>query len=310
MESNHGMKGGPDGVLRRRLAVPLAVLAALTLSTMMCLSLGGGSSGGTESGQDVAATVEALQAELANAQATAAAAGVEVPPTAAQPAGGEPTQEPAAVAPGAKVEDSFDTDAGTFALGEGIQLQNGGLLLGPFEQCAEDVAAFDSPIDCNAVCLTCGANLTNYHMQTDISFAEGLSDKQWGVILRFADEDGDGLLDREDYLLVIGFDVYDNAWSIFYHVPDALAPWYHVKSGKAGLRGQNLPNRFEATASKNGRMIEIRLNDKRLVLLTADAPQPGETLIKDWAESGAVGFVDLGRRVQARYDNFVLEPLP
>jgi hypothetical protein len=221
----------------------------------------------------------------------------------------EPTEQIAA-APGEKVEDGFDSDIGTFALAEGVQVQDGALILGPFDQCAEDVAAFDSPIDCNAVCLTCGASLTNYHMQADISFAEGLSDKQWGVILRFVDEDGDGLLDREDYLLVIGFDVYDNAWSIFYHIPDALAPWFHVKSGKAGLRGQNLPNRFEATASDGGRMIEVRLNDKRLVLLTADAPQPGETLIKDWAESGAVGFVALGRRVQARYDNFVLEPMP
>lgn len=309
MESDKTIKGVVGEALRRRLAVPLTVLAVLALSTMMCLSLGGSSTDVTDTTQDVSATLEALQQELANAQATAGAAGAVMPPTAASGQGPEPT-EAAPVAPGAKVEDGFDSDIGTFALGEGIQIQNGALLLGPFEQCAEDVAAFDVPLDCNAVCLTCGANLTNYRMQADISFAEGLSDKQWGVILRFVDENGDGLLDREDYLLVIGFDVFDNAWSIFYHIPDALAPWYHVKSGAAGLRGQNLPNRFEAIASNEGRMIEIRLNDKRLVLLTADAPQPGETLIKDWAASGSVGFANLGRRVQARFDNFVLEPLP
>jgi hypothetical protein len=309
MDSEERNSGGLGGGLRRRLVIPLTVLAVLALSTMMCLSLGGSSTEGTDANQDVAATLEALQQELANAQATAAAAGIAAPPTSAPAEQGEPTRAMAA-APGEKVEDGFDSDMGTFALGEAVQIQNGALLLGPFDQCAEDVAAFDSPINCNAVCLTCGANLIDYHMQADISFADGLSDKQWGVILRFADANGNGLLDREDYLLVIGFDVYDNAWSIYYHIPDALSPWYHVKSGAAGLRGQNLPNRFEATASNNGRMIEIRLNDKRLVLLTADAPQPGETLIKDWAESGAVGFVDLGRRVQARFDNFVLEPMP
>jgi hypothetical protein len=309
MESCETIKGNKGRELRRRLTIPLAVLAALALSTMMCLSLGGSPSNAVDTNGDVSGTLEALQQQLADAQATVEAAGAAVPPTAATGGEEEPTQEMAA-APGGKVEDGFDSDIGTFATGEGVQIQNGSLLLGPFEQCAEDVAAFDTPINCNAVCLTCGAALTNYHLQADISFADGLSDKQWGVILRFADENGNGLLDREDYLLVIGFDVYDNAWSIFYHIPDALAPWFHVKSGAAGLRGQNLPNRFEATASNNGRMIEIRLNDKRLVLLTADAPQPGETLIKDWGESGAVGFVDLGRRVQARYDNFVLEPLP
>ncbi len=309
MDSEERNNGGLGGGPRRRLLIPLTVLALLALSTMMCLSLGGSSTEGTDASQDVSATLEALQQELANAQATAGAAGVAVPPTAAPPEPGEPTEQMAA-APGEKVEDSFDSDIGTFSLSEGVQIQNGALLLGPFEQCAEDVAAFDSPIDCNAVCLTCGTNLTNYRMQADIAFADGLSDKQWGVILRFVDENGNGLLDREDYLLVIGFDVYDNAWAIYVHIPDAVAPWFHVKSGKAGLRGQGNPNRFEATASNNGRMIDIRLNDKRLVLLTADAPQPGETLIKDWAESGSVGFVDLGRRVQARFDNFVLEPLP
>jgi hypothetical protein len=308
MDPEDKFKGGRSGRLPRRVIVPLTVLAALALSSMMCLSLGGSSSPETNATEDVSATVQALQQELANAQATAGAAGIAPAPTSVPAEQAQPTE--AMAAPGEKVEDGFDADLGTFALSDAVQIQNGALLLGPFDQCAEDVAAFDRPIDCNAVCQTCGANLTDYHMQADVSFADGLSDKQWGVILRFVDENGNGLLDREDYLLVIGFDVYDNAWSIYYHIPDALAPWYHVKSGKAGLRGQNLPNRFEATASKNGRMIEIRLNDKRLVLLTADAPQPGETLIKDWAESGAVGFVDLGRRVQSRFDNFLLEPMP
>jgi hypothetical protein len=309
MDSGHRNSGGLGGGLRRRLIIPLTALAALALGTMMCSSLGGSSAEGTDTSQDISATLEVLQQELADAQATAGAASAASPPTAAPTKEAEPTEQVAA-APGGRVEDGFDSDIGTFALSEGVQVQDGALLLGPFDQCAEDVAAFDSPIDCNAVCLTCGANLTNYRMQADISFADGLSDKQWGIILRFVDQNGNELLDREDYLLVIGFDVYDNAWAVYVHIPDAVAPWLLVKSGSAGLRSQGSPNLFEATASNDGRMIDVRLNDKRLVLLTADAPQPGETLIKDWADSGSVGFVDLGRRVQARFDNFVLEPMP
>lgn len=310
MDSEDAIMGGSAGTIRRRLYIPLATLALLALSTMMCLGLGGTPADQTDSGPDVAATLEALQAELASAKQTAEAAGAAQAPTSPPAEATEPSEAPIGAAPGGKVEDSFDSDIGTFGLGEGIQIQNGALLLGPFEQCAADVAAFDSPIDCNAVCLTCGANLTNYRMQADISFADGLSDKQWGVILRFVDENGNSLLDREDYLLVIAFDVFNNRWAVFVHYPDAVRPWLLVKSGPAGLRGQNAPNRFEATASRNGRMIDVFLNDKRLVLLTGDAPQPGETLIEGWIESGAVGFVDIGRRVQSRFDNFVLEPLP
>ena len=258
MEPNDGIKGGSGGIIRRRLYKPLAVLAVLALSTMMCLSLGGTPSDETGSGPDVAATLAALQTELANAQATVEAAGNTQPPTLAPSDSTEPTEPPAAAAPGQKVEDTFDSDLGTFALGEGIQIQNGSLLLGPFEQCAEDVAAFDSPINCNAVCLTCGANLTNYRMQADISFADGLSDKQWGIILRFVDENGNGLLDREDYLMVIGFDVFDNAWAIFVHVPNAVSlVSCKVRGGRIARPKQPEPLR--------GHRLQQRPDDRRPV---------------------------------------------
>jgi hypothetical protein len=307
MDSTDRKDSGFGGGLRRRLIMPLTVLAVLALSTMMCLSFGGSSTEGTDANQDVSATLEVLQQQLANAQATAAAAGQAAPATSA-PA--EPTQEAAAPRPGQMVEDSFDSDIGTFALGEGVQIQNGSLLLGPFDQCAGDAWAFDAPLDCNAVCLTCGSNLTNYNMAVDIGFSEGLSDKRFGVILRFVDENGDSMLDREDYLFLLGFDIYSNRWTSWVHLPDAVRPWYEVKAGTAGMRGQNNLNRLEVKSLNDGRMIDVFLNDKRLVKFTADAPQPGETLVKDWADSGAVGFLAIDRRVQARFDNFVLEPLP
>ena len=291
-----------------RLCIPLLLLVVIALSATACTL--GSSSDESESGPDVAATLAAMQVELDNAKATAEAASAAALPTAASADQVAPTEEIVAPVPGQMVEDRFDSDIGTFILTEGVQIQNGALLLGPFEQCAEDVAAFDAPVNCTAVCQICGSSLMNYRMELDISFADGLSDKGFGVVLRFVDHNGDMMLDREDYYLVLMFNTFENEWSIFVHVPDEVAPWYWVKSGSAGMRAQNAPNKLEVTASNGGRIIDIFLNDKRLVKLTADAPQPGETLIENWANSGAVGFAATGRRVTARYDNFVLEPLP
>jgi len=299
---------GPLGPRYQRLPVPLLALAIIALSTTMCTR--SSSSGGSDADTDVLGTLEAMQVELDNAKATAEAASGAAAPAATAAGQALPTEQAAAPAPGQRVEDSFDSDIGTFALGENVQIQSGALLVGPFEQCAEDVASFDAPVNCIAVCQTCGSELINYHMVLDISFADGLSDKGFGVVLRFDDQNGDMLLDREDYYLDFAFSAFENEWSIFIHVPDQVNPWFRVKSGPAGLRAQNAPNKLEITASNNGRLIDVFLNDRRLTKLTADAPQPGETLVEEWAESGAVGFTATGRRVQGRYDNFLFEPLP
>jgi len=100
----------------RRLYAPLAVLAMAALGTAMCAGLGGTPAEDTGANQDVAATLEALQAELANAQATVEAAGSSQPTISAPESPTEATPAPVA-APGEKVEDTFDSDIGTFALG-------------------------------------------------------------------------------------------------------------------------------------------------------------------------------------------------
>ena len=261
---------GPLGPRHQHLPVPLLALAIIALSTTMCSR--SSTSGGSEAGPDVAATLAAMQVELDNAKATAAAAGISLPPAATAAGQALPTEQAGAPAPGQSVEDRFDSDIGTFALGENVQIQNGALLMGPFQQCAEDVASFDAPVNCIAVCQTCGTDLVNYHMELDISFADGLSDKGFGVLLRFDDQNGDQMLDREDYYLDLAFNAFENEWSIFVHIPDEVNPWFRVKSGPAGLRARNAPNKLEVTASNSGRIIDIFLNDSRLAKLTADAP--------------------------------------
>src|SRR4030066_533145 len=103
----------------RRLYAPLLVLAMAALGTAMCAGIGGPPAEDTGANQDVAATLEALQAELANAQATVEAAGSSQPTISAPESPTEATPAPVA-APGEKVEDTFDSAIGTFALGGGV----------------------------------------------------------------------------------------------------------------------------------------------------------------------------------------------
>ncbi len=287
---------GPSTLRGRRF--PWVVLAALALASMVCTLPFSGN--GEEA--DLRATITALEAEL---EAVQAATGAEE----GAPAGQQPTRRPAE-SPGALIEDSFDSDRGTFPIAEGMQISDGAYLLGPFQECANDVGNFDNPVGCNAVCRACGANAANYRLKVQFTFEEGLTDRGYGVILRFLDEDQDAMLDYEDYLLALGFNSLENRFSLYVHVPNQIDPWRVVKSGQAGLLRPGRLNRLDITSTNSGRLMDIFLNHARILTLTADAPLPGETLVSDWADSGAVGFLILGRRVQARFDNFSFEPLP
>lgn len=281
---------------------PIIVLAALGLATMVCaLPLSG-----DNDEEDLPATIEALQAELESVRASG------FPGQGARPdqqQGNQPAQ-PRGGSSGALIEDTFELDLATFPLGEGMQVTDQAYLLGPFGQCANDVGNFDNPVGCTAVCQTCGTDLQDFRFNVQFSFEEGLSDRSFGVILRFVDEDQDAMLDYEDYLLALGFNTLANKFSVYLHIPNRIDPWSVVKSGQAGLLRPGRMNRLEITASNQGQRMEIFLNQGRILTLTADDPQPGETLVTEWVDNGAVGFLILGRGVQARFDNFSFEPLP
>jgi hypothetical protein len=248
--------------------------------------------------QDPASRIAELEAELqaARAEATAAAAAGE--------ADGEQAAAPSVL------EDSFEGDISTFQLGEGAALQDGALLLGPYPECANDVANFDQPVGCLVVCQSCDRNLSDYELRVGFTFEDGLSDREFGVILRLVDEDLDSLLDREDYLLAIGFNVFDNHWRVYLHEPGELDPWREISSGLAGFLQAGRLNELEVTATNGGQLMVIALNGEPLETLTGAAAEPGQIVVSPWADSGAVGLIGLGRGVQARFDNFVLSSTP
>lgn len=244
--------------------------------------------------EDAANRVETLEAELQEARGTATSQ------AAVQAAEGESARETR------RVEADFEEDQGPFQLGQTESVSEGGLLLGPYELCANDVANFDRPVNCIVVCQECGANLSEYELRVKFTFEEGLSDREFGVVLRFVDENQDSMIDRPDYLLAVGFNIFQNRWRLYLHEPDRIEPWRTLASGDAGFLLPGRMNEVQVLATEDGQLMEIRLNERFLALVTGETAEPGQRLVQPWASSGSVGLIGLGRGVQARFDDFVL----
>ena len=246
--------------------------------------------------QDPEERIAALEAELREARAEATA---ETSDATAPAEGAEPVP---------LVAESFEGETSAFRLGDGASLRDGALFLGPYEECANDLANFDQPVGCMVACESCGRSLSDYHLRVGFTFEDGLSDREFGVILRLVDQNLDGLLDREDYLLALGFNVFENAWRVYLHEQDKLEPWREVSSGQAGFLQAGRMNELEVTVTEGGRLMEIGLNQRFLDTLTGGDANPGQRLVTPWFDAGEVGLIALGRGVQARFDDFSLEP--
>lgn len=291
---------GHSGISARHLRGLGLAVSFLAAAALACSWLPFGLGGQTDS----ASRIATLEAELRAAKATGTAAVAQA--TEAPAPGGPP---PSSSGPGSPVDERFDSTTQAFQLGDSVQVSDGALLLGPYKSCANDVANFDQPVDCISVCLTCGDQLSTYHLSTTFRFEDGLSDREFGVVLRFVDHNGDSMIDREDYLLALGFNIYDNRWRLYLHEPNQTEPWKMVGNGEAGFLIATRMNTIDVSATDGGRKMVVQLNGSVITRLTADQPVPGERLVPSWADSGQVGLLVLGRGVQARFDDFVVEPL-
>jgi hypothetical protein len=273
----------------------LAALAALLAASLACGPLPFGA-------PSAADRVGTLEVELQQARGTAAA-------EAAESDAGSGESGPPVAQESVSLSDDFEIDTAAFLLGEGAQITDGALLLGPYSECANDVANFDAPVDCLVVCTDCGENLAEFRMSFAFTFEDGLSDREFGAILRLVDENGNRQIDRADYLLALAFNIFDNQWRLYVHAPDEIEPWRQVDSGPGGFLLPGRMNQVVVEGLNGGRIMAVELNGSRILNLTADAPEPGERLVQPWADAGAVGFLGLGRGVTARFDDFVLETI-
>lgn len=228
----------------------------------------------------------------------------------------ESAQQTAAIGPtatptidlGNDIEEEFTTDTGVFSLTGNYLLENDMLFLGPEDSCALDRPDYVQPAGCLALCQACYAPSGNFSMGVDLMFASGVSEREFGIVLRFVDENEDGLLGDEDYLLVIGINIFTNEIKIYLHEPGNSLPMELIEGKEGGFYPVGTSNRLDVISDDGGRQMDVLINDSRVFRLRGFSSEPGETFIEPWVENGEVGLILLQRGVQVQYDNFIFEP--
>ncbi len=279
-----------------------AVLAVVTLLALAALACGGGVPGSSSTATpaiDIAATSAALQA-TADALAQAETQQAQVPPTAvqlptAQPVDTEAPEQPTEASGPQTYVDDFSSDLGNWEIFSNdtgsAQISDGVLLLGPFTECA-DVGQNSGPFGCFTQCKTCGV-VSEYDMQVDAAYISGVSDRTFGMVLRFIDQNDDGYVDPEDYFVDFELSVYNQYFAVFEHTTDGQ--WNALDQRQENnINGGTNINTLRANSYNGGSTIDLYLNGNQVETVT---PSAGAT-------SGTVGLVVGFRAMQAGFDNF------
>jgi S1-C subfamily serine protease len=187
------------------------------------------------------------------------------------------------------VFDDFTEDFGYWEIFDGAEIFNGIFYIGEFADCA-DVGS-DEPFACFSQCLTCGL-ASEYDMQVDAAYSDGVTDRTFGMVLRFVDYDGDGVVDRDDYYLDFELSIWDKYFIVWEHNTDGK--WYVITDEfMDAIRPGRKVNTMRAIASNGGSDVDIYINDEWVSGVT-NIPYT----------EGTVGLVVGGRAVQAAFDNF------
>ena len=285
---------------------PIALAAGLLLAAALACNAGsaGGLAGPIPTATlDLAATSASLQG-TADALAQIQTQAAQIPPTtvqlptAAVTAGPTPT---AANAAGLTVNDDFSADHGNFELRPGESIRDGELYLGPYDDCGDLQA--NSQFGCFAVCTACGVP-SNYEMSADVRYADGVSERTYGLVVQFDDVNGNSQVDVDDYYL----EYQISAFTAFY--TDNLYLREHVPGAAVGATGFNFVrrwdtrdlthdtygvNRLRVVASGNGIAFDLYLNDNFVDSVAFTGQQSAK---------GKVGLSVSGRAVQVAFDNF------
>jgi hypothetical protein len=206
-------------------------------------------------------------------------------------------------------EENFSEDTGRFSTSVGITIQDGALFMGEFDQCAE--FGTDKPAGCVSVCLACGDQLVEYEVNLITIFVDGVSERLYGLALRFIDENGDQYIDLEDYFLGWVFSVNQAKWYLYEHKPNQPSPWDRITSGDANLPvTPREPNFLRIVAYRDGQRIDIYMNDTMMLRIVSTPPMPGERFVEDLPNSGSIGFWVPDRGIRVKFDNFTFSDVP
>lgn len=205
--------------------------------------------------------------------------------------------------------DDFTVNSGRFSTTEGITIENGALYMGEFERCAE----FDSdqPVGCISVCQVCGDHFANYEVKVESVYAEGITERLFGLVLRFLDENGNHRIDHEDYFLGWVFSVNHTTWYLYEHKSNQVRPWILVKCGPSHIRSHAYnPNYLRVVSSKEGERIDIYMNDDHMVRVVSTRPIPGEVYVEDMPDYGDIGLWVAERGIRVLFDNYSFTNMP
>lgn len=220
-----------------------------------------------------------------------------------------PTAEPTVIISNytGAFEDDFSENLGNFAP-QSFVLRDSGLVMGPFESCALTSAQF--PVGCVAVCVACGQPAV-YNITVDTNFYDGVSDRFFGVILRFVDENGDQAIDDGDYVLGWVYNAFQGVWRLYEHDPEKVANWLILEEGQANMPdGIRQPTTLELVASEKGTKFDIIMNGISMLRLSSGDKEAGELQVNSIPDSGYFAFWSMDAGIMTIYDNFTFADEP
>jgi hypothetical protein len=205
--------------------------------------------------------------------------------------------------------EDFSSNTGRFSTTDGITIENGALYMGEFERCAEFDT--DQPVGCISVCETCGELLPEYEVNVETVYVDGITERFYGLVLRFVDENGNHRIDREDYFLGWVFSLNKGVWALWEHKVDDFTPWRMLNNGEGNMRtSPRKPNYLRVVASQNGERIDVYMNDVHMVRVVNTLPIPGETKSEEMPMQGSIGLWVAERGLRVFYDNYEFTDTP
>lgn len=261
----------------------LSVVAALGMAALAC----GGGSAPTAAPTDVPLPTDAPPTKAPIAVDTQAPVATDVPVDA------QPTDSSVHAEGDQQYFDDFSSDLGNWEVFSNdtgsAKIDKGVLLLGPFNDCSENG---DTPFGCFTQCLWCGT-LVNYDISADAAYISGDQTQTFGLVLRFQDVNGNGLVDPEDYYLDYEISTADQSFYVYQHLPNGDGWTTLDQRTDENIKKDDI-NTLRAFAHDDGTKIDLYLNGTQVENLD----------VKSGSAYGTIGLVTGFAGMQAGFDNF------
>ena len=269
----HKIPEGISGASRQLGAPSMKPIAAFPLVLLVTLV----SCGPSE--QAIAQAISETQAASAPELPTAPA-DKPLPPTPTDPPAPTATRRPTSTPGPVALTDDFSRDSGIWGECEVCTYEGGTLHFGPFPTSG-------ARMQHNIVCEACGM-VTNYRMGVDVTYIDGPSERGFGLMARWSDEE------------LITYEVTTWQTLDLWRYDNDISQWTWINGTFSGsVRPGKQLNHIELQALTNpsGTVdFSLTVNGRTPIVVFS---QP--------AEVGAVGLTLYGHAIEVAFDNFEFE---